>query len=447
MFEFLKYIQPLWYYRLAFQSENSVLLNQVYDQNTSEIIIDESFSCKESKDMDCAYRALQLGFIPVEKTSSNKKVKIKTITNRNDNYLFVAKYFGKFKLVYVLCLRTLCLNNPILELMGFFKALKMNKIDITKNHIQYATYATFQSNLIQSNPLVTVVIPTLYRYEYLKDVLADLESQDYQNFEVIICDQTDVIPKELYEGWNLNIQLIQQEEKALWLARNRCIQMAKGEYILLFDDDSRVETNWISNHLKCLDFFKVKISAGVTHTLVGHGLGKKESYFHLSDVFDTGNSMVHIDVFKKVGLFDRQFEKMRMGDGEFGLRAILGGFLVVSNPFAKRIHLKVETGGLRQMGSWDALRPKSLLAPRPVPSVLYLARKYFGNTAAIFYLIQNIPFSFIPYKFKKSKYLKFAFLIILPLLIPVMLVVVLKSWFSSSRMLNEGDKIILFRVD
>ena len=444
MFEFLKYIQPLWYYRLAFQSENGVLLNELYDQNTAEILIDESYSCKESQDIDRAYRALQLGIIPVEKTSFNKKEKIETITNRSDNYLFVAKYFGKFKLVYVLFLRILCLNNPILELIGFVKALKINKIDITQNHIQYENFQIFQSSIIQSNPLVTVVIPTLNRYEYLKDVLADLESQDYQNFEVIICDQTDKIPRGFYDGWNLNIQLIEQEEKALWLARNRCIQMAKGEFILLFDDDSRIETNWISNHLKCLDFFKVKISAGVTHTLVGHGLGKKESYFHLSDVFDTGNSIVHIDVFKQVGLFDRQFEKMRMGDGEFGLRAILDGFLIVSNPHAMRIHLKVETGGLRQMGSWDALHPKSLFAPRPVPSVLYLARKYFGNSATKFYLIQNIPFSFIPYKFKKSKYLKLAFFIVLPLLIPLMLFVVLKSWSRASQMLKEGAKIPQF---
>jgi GT2 family glycosyltransferase len=195
-----------------------------------------------------------------------------------------------------------------------------------------------------------------------------------------------------------------------------------------------------------MDYFKVKISAGVTHTLVGHGLGKKESYFHLSDVFDTGNCMVHSDVFKQVGLFDRQFEKMRMGDGEFGLRAILGGFLIVSNPYAMRIHLKVETGGLRQMGSWDALRPKSLFAPRPVPSVLYLARKYFGNTSAKFYLIQNIPFSFIPYKFKKSKYLKLAFLFVLPFLTPIMLVVVLKSWRKSSTMLIEGATIAQYPV-
>lgn len=441
MFEFLKYIQPLWYYRLAFQSENSVLLNELYDQNTLEILIDESFSCKESQDMDRSYRALQLGVIPVEEVSSNKKGRIETISNRNDNYLFVAKYFGKFKLVYVLFLRILCMKNPILEFLGFVKALKIGKVDITQDHIRYANFETFQSILIQSTPLVSVVIPTLNRYEYLKDVLKDLEVQDYQNFEVIICDQTDNIPKGFYNGWNYNIKLIEQEEKALWLARNKCIQIANGEFVLLFDDDSRVESNWISNHLKCLDFFRVKISAGVTHTLVGHGLGKKETYFHLSDVFDTGNSMVHKSVFREVGLFDRQFEKQRMGDGEFGLRSILGGFLVVSNPFAKRIHLKVETGGLRQMGSWDALRPKSLFAPRPVPSVLYLARKYFGNSAARYYLIQNIPFSFIPYEFKKSKVLKLLFLCVLPLFLPLMCVVVIKSWVKATNMLKSGALI------
>jgi hypothetical protein len=70
-----------------------------------------------------------------------------------------------------------------------------------------------------------------------------------------------------------------------------------------------------------------------------------------------------------------------------------------------------------------------------------LARKYFGNSATKFYLIQNIPFSFIPYKFKKSKYLKLAFLFVLPFLTPIMLVVVLKSWMKASTMLNEGGNI------
>ena len=441
MFKFLKYIQPLWYYRLALRHDNSLLFNNLFRQSINNLADDNRFSSQESRNMDRIYRALQMGFIPSGDLIHDEEIGFYTITHRNDNYKFVAKYFGKGKLLYVFLLRILSLNNPIMEFWGFLKALKISKIDITLGHCAFEDFDSFQSNIIQSVPLVTVVIPTLNRYEYLEDVLKDLEAQDYQNFEVIICDQTDFIPSDFYVGWNLNMQLIKQEEKALWLARNRCIKQAKGEYILLFDDDSRVEPNWIKNHLKCLEYFNVKISAGVTNTLVGHGLGKKEGYFHLSDVFDTGNSMVHIEVFKQVGLFDRQFEKMRMGDGEFGLRAILGGFLIVSNPRALRVHLKVETGGLRQMGSWDALRPKSLFAPRPVPSALYLTRKYFGDSTAIYYLIQNIPFSFIPYKFKKSKYLKVGFLVIVPLFTPLILVVVYKSWVKSNLMLVEGDKI------
>ena len=93
------------------------------------------------------------------------------------------------------------------------------------------------------------------------------------------------------------------------------------------------------------------------------------------------------------------------------------------------------------MGSWDGLRPKKLLAPRPVPSVLYLIRTYFGTENAILYLLQNIPFSFIPYKFKKSRILKVLFLLFLPLLSPLMLFVSLKSWIESSRKLKEGARI------
>ena len=289
--------------------------------------------------------------------------------------------------------------------------------------------------------MVSIIIPTLNRYEYLKDVLYDLEQQSYKNFEVIVCDQSEPVDEKFYKNWNLNIKLIQQEEKALWLARNRSIQLSKGEFILLFDDDSRVEANWIESHLKCLDYFNVKISAGVTNTLVGGGLGKKDNYFHLSDVFDTGNAMVHRTVFHSVGLFDRQFEKQRMGDGEFGLRATLGGFLVVSNPFAKRIHLKVETGGLRQMGSWDAFRPKNLFSPRPVPSVLYLIRKYFGAEESILFLLKNIPQSYIPYSKKGSKTAKILIYLLLPLWFPPALISVSRSWMESNRKLKQGALI------
>jgi len=326
------------------------------------------YSDIDTAKLDTLYQLLQSGKIPNNEQAKNP-LQNSIITNVKDNYVFIRRFFSPLQLIYILIVRLFSFKNPLFEIYAFFNAFVASKRVLIEPK-KYSEWNTFESILVKKNPLVSVIIPTLNRYEYLKDVLADLELQDYKNFEVIVVDQSEPVDIKFYKGWNLKIQLIVQEEKALWLARNRAIETSEGEYILLFDDDSRVDSDWIMNHLKCLDFFNVQISAGVTHTLVGGGLGKKDRYFHLSDVFDTGNAMVHRSIFENVGLFDRQFEKQRMGDSEFGLRSLLGGFNIISNPYSKRIHLKVETGGLRQMGSWDALRPKSLFAPRPVPSVL-----------------------------------------------------------------------------
>ena len=396
------------------------------------------YSNKVAEQMDIAYQRLQTGWIP---NSDNRRnpFQIQKITSVKDNYIFINRYFSKAQVLWVFVVRLLSFHNPLIEIMGLIKSLKHNRIKIEPK--EYKDFVSFQSALIQTNPLVSVIIPTLNRYEYLKDVLADLEKQDYVHFEVLVCDQSEPVNEKFYQGWKLNIQLIKQEDKALWLARNRCIKQSKGDYVLLFDDDSRVETNWITNHLKCLDFFQVLISAGVTHTLVGGGLGKKETYFHLSDVFDTGNAMVHRSVFGIIGLFDRQFEKQRMGDSEFGLRSLFQGFNIVSNPFAKRIHLKVETGGLRQMGSWDAVRPKQLFAPRPIPSVLYLIRKYHSNNEAILYLIKNIPQSYVPYRLKGNNKAKILILLVFPFLSIWAILSVIKSWNLSTVKLRQGPLI------
>ena len=307
-------------------------------------------------------------------------------------------------------------------------------------------YQNFRSQLLEvKKPLVSVIIPTLNRYSYLNDVLDDLQNQNYTNFEVIVVDQSDVFDETFYKNRKLNLQFYYQGEKALWQARNFAVSVSKGSYILLFDDDSRISSDWISNHLKCIDYFNVSISAGVTQTLIGGGLDNKAKYFHLGEVFDTGNAMVEKSVFKKVGMFDVQFERQRMGDAEFGLRSLLAGFRIISNPFASRVHLKVETGGLRQMGSWDAIRTDILFGPRPVPSVLYFIRSYYGNKVAVLYLIKHIPQSYVPYKQKSNKRVRFLYILLFPIFLPGALYSVISSWYLSSQMLKEGNLVPLLR--
>jgi hypothetical protein len=105
------------------------------------------------------------------------------------------------------------------------------------------------------------------------------------------------------------------------------------------------------------------------------------------------------------------------------------------------LHLKVESGGLRDMGSWDAFRTKKWFAPRPIPSVLYFFRSYFGNAAAKRALWRTVPLSIMPYKFKTNKGMMILGVFVSLLLTPIVLFQVLNSWRLSSKKLRQGALI------
>lgn len=441
IFNFLTYIKPTWYFNLKPQQDFGYFPTEAQLKAAGYVLEkDKNYISEEAQQRDMAWRAFQLGFISKEQMPGMniwKRVKLPVA----DEYRFIKKNYHKAWVVYVLFCRLLSLKNPLREIRAFIKTRNTKRETFVKHHFQYTDYEAFESDLVKQNPLVSVVIPTLNRYDYLKDVFKDLENQTYKNFEVIVVDQTDDFQDHFYKGWNLNLIYWYQEEKALWKARNEAIKSAKGDYILLYDDDSLTENDWIVQHLKALDYFKADLSSGVSISVVGAEVPAHYSYFRWSEQLDTGNVLLKKDVFYTTGLFDCQFEKQRMGDGEFGLRAYLTGFKNISNPKAKRIHLKVAQGGLRQMGSWDGWRPKKLLAPRPVPSVLYLSRKYFGGKASVLMLLVNIFPSYVPYKFKKSKYLKIMSFVLLPFVIPLILFQVFRSWNLASKKLKEESKI------
>ena len=438
IFSFLKYLQPANYFGLM-RNDHTYAFPQVEKLPNSvlqQLEREHQFTSPKAAEYDLSWQALQKGYIEKNDTYTD----FKTLPIK-DEYRFIHKYFHPIWCLYVLCVRLLSFKNPFKEISGYLKARKTKRSNYLLTPLSYPNYQNFPSHLVASQPKITVIIPTLNRYVYLKDVLVDLENQDYKNFEVIVVDQSEPYQSDFYQGWNLDLTAIHQQEKALWLARNRAIKMAEGDYILLYDDDSRVDSNWITQHLKTLDFFKADISSGVSISTVGADVPHNYSFFRISDQLDTGNVLLKKSIFYKIGLFDRQFEKQRMGDGEYGLRAYLSGFLNISNPYAKRLHLKVGSGGLREMGSWDAFRTKKWFSPRPIPSVLYLFRKYHGNHQAKLALLKTVPPSIIPYQFKKNKPLLLVGGLLSVFLFPLILFQVMKSWKLAGDKLKAGDKI------
>lgn len=440
MISLTKYIRPSWYFNLV-PTLNDIPywldINKVPSEWKTHVSLHDGYASDAGKCWDAAYQMWAQGII-----TDNKEYALNDITDvpLNDQYRFIKRFYNPVWSYVVFLFRLIELNNPFKEIKALWQAKSVSKISTSSSPFNY-NLDTFSSNLLKQAPLVSVIVPTLNRYKYLKDVLLDLDKQDYPNIEIIIVDQSEPFNEDFYKGVKRPLTVWHQSEKALWLARNSAIQRAKGDYILLYDDDSLVEPDWVSQHIKCIDYFKCSISSGVSIALIGAEVPAHYSYFRWSDQIDTGNVMLHRSVFETIGLFDRQFEKQRMGDGEFGLRAYLNGFKNISNPLAKRVHLKVEDGGLRQMGSWDAWRPKNFFAPRPIPSVLYLIRSYFGNAAAIRNIVLAIMPSIVPYRFKKNKVLLVLGTIFGIITIPLLSISVIRSWRLSSEKIKQGKLI------
>lgn len=442
IFEGLEYIKPAWYFHLNPRDGNIPYIldyRKLSCVSRNLIQFDYSYSSEGNSLLDAAYQAFQKGIVEGDPqmalTVDDQSASV------SDKYRFIRKFFHPIWAWYFLFVRLLLLKNPVDEIVGFVIQRKTKRIELYKEVYPHESlYLDFNSYLLQSAPKISVIIPTLNRYSWLKDALHDLEQQDYTNFDVIVVDQSEPYQPEFYKNFNLEIQVIRQEEKALWLARNSAISLSTNEFIAMYEDDVRVPNNWLSHHLKCMDFFKCDISAGVFFPK-SKKTPSSHRFFRWSEQFATGNACLRRRVFEVIGLFDRQFERQRAGDGEFGLRGYLAGFKSISNPYAYCEDVKAPSGGLRQMGSWDAFRPKKWTDPRPVPSVLYFIRKYFGNKAAILSILISVPPSVLPYRFKGKSNWMIVGSVLCVLIVPIVLFQVVKSWWVSTQMITKGPEI------
>src|SRR5436190_2198533 len=114
-------------------------------------------------------------------------------------------------------------------------------------------------------PRVSVLIPTVDRYPYLRILLGQLRRQTVRPLEIIIIDQTaaDRRQEDLFEEFgDLPLRVICQDQPGQCTSRNAGLQMACGDYILFIDDDDEVKPDLIELHLRTLVEFGVEVSSG-----------------------------------------------------------------------------------------------------------------------------------------------------------------------------------------
>ena len=444
MFQLYKILHPTWYYTLPQKTKLNTFwvdYRKLKNDDFKNIDICQDYKEKSVSIFDVSYQLFMGGYIDIDKSKileDEQRYYPKLLT---DQYRFLRRFNKPIWVFFTFAVRLFSFNNPINEIKGYLDSRSKVTNVVADSIISKNKYFSFKSNLIKDKPLVSIIVPTLNRYHELKKILNDLEGQSYKNFELIVVDQSDEFDASFYKKFSLKITYIRQKNKALWKARNRAIKKSIGEYILLLDDDSRVSSNWIEEHLKCIDYFCVKISAGASIGMQNNSLLKQISFFRWGDKLDTGNTMLKREVFQKCGLFDTKFEKMRMGDHEYGVRCYINNYNIIYNPYALRVHTKAQTGGLRFFNQWDGIRGIKVFTTRPVPSILYLTRKYWGTKATIYFLIKILPLSVIPFKYKGKTGGSFISLILFILFSPIVLSQLFTSWIKSSNLLKQKSSI------
>ncbi|AGC77425.1 GT2 family glycosyltransferase [Nonlabens dokdonensis] len=257
-----------------------------------------------------------------------------------------------------------------------------------------------------------VVIPTMGRSRYLENVLIDLSKQKILPQQVIIVEQNqdtsasselDFLKTENYP-FGIIHHFIHQTGACN--ARNLAIEKSSASWVLLFDDDVRIDPSFselIFNflkrmHVKCLTFSCLQ-------------KGEKEKFqtFLQWPAFGSGCSIVHRDVIKKCK-FDMALEHGYGEDVDYGMQIRNAGYDVIYAPQIQMLHLKAPIGGFRKphVFPWqhDAIQPK------PSPQIMfhrkknYTAKQLLGYKLTLFikfykdYSIKN-PVSYYKY-FKKA---------------------------------------------
>ena len=105
------------------------------------------------------------------------------------------------------------------------------------------------------NPLVSVVIITRNRAHLLADSIRSCLWQTYSDFEIVVIDDGSTDDTQVVvESFNdPRIRYIQQDPLGIPYARNRGVQEAVGEWVVIMDDDDLMLPSRIADHLSVVN--------------------------------------------------------------------------------------------------------------------------------------------------------------------------------------------------
>ncbi len=218
--------------------------------------------------------------------------------------------------------------------------------------------------LTRSDPLVTVVIPTHNRKEKLARLINSLRHSTYRNLEIVVVDDASNDGTLLHVEQNFPDVMVVRNEKVRLLAasRNEGMRRAKGNYLLVIDDDNIVDKFALERLVEFMERNpSVGISAPITlcyedpdviclagirrnyytsrTTILLAGRRYSSSIPATIESEDCPNALfVRRDVISHVGLFNEKDFPINYDEADFCKRVSQAGYKILTYTPAKIWH-------------------------------------------------------------------------------------------------------------
>ena len=116
-----------------------------------------------------------------------------------------------------------------------------------------------------SNPIVSIIVPAYNVANYIERCLLSLVQQSFKNIEIIVIDDgSEDMTSEIIDAFgsmDSRLVVIHQQNRGVSAARNKGIEISKGEYIAFVDSDDYVDEDFIFNLHKAITKYDCDISA------------------------------------------------------------------------------------------------------------------------------------------------------------------------------------------